>query len=720
MAKKGKSSKKTRVVEEISRRERQWSPAWYRGLASLLLVALVLLAYANSLRGEFVFDDRQIIEQNSQLINIETLDDALAMGSGWRRLTAVTYGLNFYWGQLDPYGYHLVNVLIHALNAIVVFLIISQISSGLLFPSLAGAAVFSVHPLLSEAVANVAGRASSLCALFYFLSVLGFLKALDTENLKIRAGWLSLAAVSSFVAFQAKQEAIALPVAMAGLVWIRSAKKDWRYLAPLAVVPFGVIFLIRDQLASLFAGVMGNRVLVSAGFEEVLPVTTYIRTYTTAIVGYYFPRFVYPSRLTVDPHIRTVEHWYSIEFLVALVILGAVGWFIVRPKVPGRLLGAGVVLLMLSPLTAYVAVPLADVVLEHRVYISGLGLAVLAAALFDWLRREYGKVAQVASLVLVVIFTLMTVQRNTIWADGITLWEDAESKYPEKPRPHFNLAESYQRAGRLPEAIEEYEHALDLKPDIHAAYSNMAAIYLDQGDLDQGEEVLLRVTEVAPDFTEGFINLGVLYIRRREPDKALEAIERALALNSESVSAHFNKGETLTVKGDFELAVESYQDAVNLRPDLPAFQLSLGVAHYRAGDSESAEAQFRALFAEPSVAADAHRNLGSLYAEGGDDDQALEHFERATELRAHYPDAHHDLGAVYLRKEMTDLAIREFETTISQQADYGPAHLNLALAHRMKGDFALAVELLETYLRDYGSSGSPYVPQAEARLRLWQ
>ncbi len=719
MAKKGKSPKKKKVAENASPKE-EWSPGWFTGLASVLLIALVFLTYSNSLRGEFVFDDRQIIEQNSPLINIETLDDALAMGSGWRRLTAVTYGLNFYWGQLDPYGYHLVNVLIHALNAIVVFLIISQISGGMLFPSLAGAAVFSVHPLLSEAVANVAGRASSLCALFYFLSVLGFLKALDSENLKVRAAWLSLAALSGFVAFQAKQEAIALPVAMAGLVWIRSAKKDWRYLAPLAVIPIGIIILIRDQLAALFASVMGNRVLVSAGFEEVLPVTTYIRTYTTAIVGYYFPRFLYPSRLTVDPHIRTVEHWYSIEFLFALVILGSVGWFLVRPKVPGRLFGAGVVLVMLSPLTAYVAVPLADVVLEHRAYISGLGLAVLAAALFDWLRREYGNVAQVASLVLVVAFTLTTVQRNTVWADGITLWEDAESKYPGKPRPHFNLAESYQRAGRLPEAIEEYEHALDLKPDIHAAYSNMAAIYLDQGDLDQGEEVLLRVTGVAPDFTEGFINLGVLYIRRREPDKALEAIERALALNGDSFPAHFNKGETLTLKGDFELAVESYQDAVDLRPDLPAFQLSLGVAHYRAGDSEAAESQFRALFAEPEVAADAHRNLGSLYAEGGDDDQALEHFERATKLRAHYPDAHHDLGAVYLRKEMTDLAIREFETTITQQADYGPAHLNLALAHRMKGNFDLAVELLETYLRDYGSSGSPYVPQAEERLRLWQ
>jgi hypothetical protein len=93
----------------------------------MLLPALVCFVYAGSLGGEFVFDDLQEIVDNSELANVGTLGDALSVGSGWRRLTEITYGLNFYWGQLDPVGYHLANVLIHAVNAILVYLIVLQL-----------------------------------------------------------------------------------------------------------------------------------------------------------------------------------------------------------------------------------------------------------------------------------------------------------------------------------------------------------------------------------------------------------------------------------------------------------------------------------------------------------------------------------------------------------------------------------------------------------------
>jgi hypothetical protein len=122
--------------------------------------------------------------------------------------------------------------------------------------------VFGVHPLLTEAVANVAGRASSLCALFYFLAVLAFLKALDSNRFRGRALWWALAAFAGIGAWEAKQEAIALPVAMAALV----------------AMPIALVVLIRVQLAALFAGVIENQALVRLGLEEVLPIPIYVRT----------------------------------------------------------------------------------------------------------------------------------------------------------------------------------------------------------------------------------------------------------------------------------------------------------------------------------------------------------------------------------------------------------------------------------------------------------
>src|SRR5205807_8645374 len=176
--------------------------------------------------------------------------------------------------------------------------------------------------------------------------------------------------------------------------------------------------------------------------------------------------------------------------------------------------------------------------------------------------NNYSNMRWVTLGVLVIALGLMTISRNAVFASNVSLWEDAEAKAPEKPRPHFNLGQAYQDAQRLPEAIREYEHALALKPDIHAAYSNLAAIYLDQRQLDRGEEMLLKVTSLSPTFTEGFINLAVLYLRKQETDKALAAINRALELNPDSFAAHYNKGEVLTQKGDYKAAVESYRQSV--------------------------------------------------------------------------------------------------------------------------------------------------------------
>ena len=690
----------------------------YPRFALPLLVALVFLAYAGSLDGEFVFDDRLVME-NTRLINIESLGDVLATGSTWRGLTEMSYGLNLYLGQLDPFGYHLVNVVIHAINVILVYLILLELVGGY-YPALTGAALFGVHPLLTEAVANVAGRASSLCGLFYFCSVFAFLKALNSERMSVRIVWWCTAGAAGLLAWQAKQEAITLPVALAGLLWIRSESRPWRAIVLLLLFPLGLVVLIRAQIASLFGTVMENRELVSAGFEQVLPLATYVRTYVSGITGYYLPRFLVPVDLSADPYFRPVEHWYSLEFLFALAVLGGMSWFLLKPGGLNIRVRAGLALLLLSPLTAYAAIPLADVLLEHRTYIPSLGVGVLSAIFFEWLRMRYGRIAHVGFLALIAVFTLMTVQRNAVWANSVALWEDTESKSPEKPRAHFNLAEAYQLAGQIPDAVKEYRHALDIKPDLHSASSNLALIYLDHGRLDEAEETLLRVTELAPDFGEGFVNLSNLYLRRGDLLQVIEVVDRALTIDKTFFAAHFNKGEAFRLMGEFAQAVASYQHAVDLRPDLPEARLKLGEAYYQAGDRRAAERQFQLLLEEPAVSAEAYQHLGALHAQSGDDERALEYLLEAIRLRPEWPKAQHDLGVVYLRNDMMDEAIGRFETAIRQQSDHGPAHLNLALAYYRLDDLTRATEILESYMKRYGSTGGPYVAQAAERLRDWR
>ncbi len=692
-----------------------------------LLAILTVLAYANSLNGKFIFDDQQIVMQNPRLMNVRNVGDVIELASGWRQLLFFTYGLNYYWSGLDTFSYHAVNLLLHVQNVLLVYAILLAMGgnkppfqhAGAKFTAFAGAAVFGVHTMLSGAVSYIAGRSSVLCGTFYFLAILLFLKAIDSAQRSRQIVFLAFTAVSGFLAFQAKQEAITLPLFLAAVVFLRSEKKDWRFIAPLAAMPLAAVFFMRAQLAALFASVSKNEVLVSAGFERVLTPAAYFRTYVTSVAGYYLPRFVFPIGLSADPQIAPVEHWYSPEFLFSILMLAGLAWLALRFYKRDPLFSLGVTALLVSPLMAYAAIPLADVVLEHRAYIPGLGVAFIFAWAFQWVASRYRTMQWLALGALVAVFGFMTASRNAVFANNIALWEDAERKAPEKPRPHFNLGQAYQEGQRLNDAIREYEHALALKPDIHAAYSNIAAIYLDQKLYDKGEEMLLKVTSLAPDFTEGFINLAVLYIRRQDPDKALNALNRALQINPESFAAHFNKGEALTQKGDFKAALESYKEAVHLRPDLESFRLTLGVAYSRAGDRTAAENEFMKL-TSTSLAPDAYRNIGSLYSEAGQMDKAIPYFQQAAQMRKPFPEAYHEIGVAYLRKQMPDEAIAQFRTTLQQKPDFGPAFLNLALAYQMKGELQAAKQTLQQYVTQFGNNGSPYIAQAQQRLAALQ
>lgn len=651
----------------------------------ILLAGITAICYLNSLHGQFVFDDQVIVFQ-PEVMNVRSLGDVASISVAWRRFLFFTYALNYYWSGLNTFSYHLVNLILHVVNVLLVYWIIVAVlrrlrSGPLPEAAFAGALIFGVHTLFSGAVSYISGRSSLLCATFYFFAISLFLKGLDTPRSQKRTLYFILMGLSGLIAWQVKQEAITLPLLLASFLFLESKKKNWAWIGALAVIPLVVAFLIREQLAALYGMISANKVLVSAGFGEVLAMPVYLRTYLAAVVGYYLPRFAYPVGLSVDPDIVPVQHWYSPEFLFALLALTGLAWLTFRFQERQPLFSLGVTALLVSPLVAYAVIPLPDLVQEHRAYIPGLGIAFLAAWLFQWLTKNHLQWRWIVWAVLTAMFVVMTVSRNRVWADNLGLWEDAAAKAPGKPRAHFNLGQAYQNAGRWPEATREYARALELKPDIYAAYSNMAAMLLDQGQFDKARELLLKVTTLSPGFTEGFINLGVLYLRQRETDEAIQALSKAVELDPGNFGAHFNKAEALSQKGDFKAALEEYKKTVHLRPDLPSFRMALGTAYSKVGDQTAAEKEFLGLTNGPLAA-----------------------------------DAHHNLGVIHLQKQMLNEAIEQFRTTLAQQPSHGPAVLNLALAYQVKGDLPSARHTLETYIQQYGNSNSPYIAQARVRL----
>src|SRR5689334_14556875 len=268
----------------------EWIPAHWMCLG--ILTVLTVVTYANSLHGKFVFDDLSVILQNAALMNVKTLRDAVSpvLGGGWRQLLFATYALNYYWSGLDTFSYHVVNVALHLINVWLVYGIVlaafHEEDRSARFVALCGAGIFAVHTLLSGAVSYIAGRSSVLCGTFYFAAIYLFFKALKTERRQTRAWLFGLTAVSAFLAWSAKQEAITLPLFLAAVVLLRAKKIDWRWIGALAAVPLLAVIVMWGSIKTLYTEIQANTVLVSAGFSKVMPATTYLRTYLTTVVDY--------------------------------------------------------------------------------------------------------------------------------------------------------------------------------------------------------------------------------------------------------------------------------------------------------------------------------------------------------------------------------------------------------------------------------------------------
>ncbi len=531
-----------------------------------VISALAVTVYANTSAYNFVFDDLTGILNPHIIASATSLPQAFRLlGEPWRSLTQLSYALTIKIAGTNPRTFHITNLLIHALNSVLVFGITWHVAALWMAPTkrelfaLASATIHAVHPIYSEGVAYVWGRSSSLCGSFYFGAVLLVMAGYRSEERK-KYLWYSLALVSGFLAWKTKEEAITLPFVIAAFFALVGC---WRAAGGLILLPFGLIAIRWSDIVRLTVNVRENQSAVLAGAAPVLDRFSYSLTYVKALVLYYLRMFVLPLNQNVDPDIKPVTTVLDPLFLVSvMVLIMLVFWGVVSAR-RNRVIFFGLVALLVSPLLAYSFMPLGDVVAEHRIYIAGLGFDLLLAALLT----RSGRYGLPVLSALVLLFGLMTVQRNQVWANSVSLWKDAEQKSPKSPRPHLNLGLAYQSAGWSDAAVTEYWHALSINPKLTAAYVNLAGIYFSQNDLTSAESVLRRAAALSPSLPQTYIDLAVIALRRNRAEEALELLDEAGTLD-DSYLIHLYRGDSLTQLDRAEDAVREYDQAVKLRPDL--------------------------------------------------------------------------------------------------------------------------------------------------------
>jgi len=556
-------------------------PAKYETWLLLLFGTLVFLLYARTLTGPFIFDDKHNIQQN-RYIRMDRLrpgsivQAALQSPSRHRPVANVSFALNYYFHRYNPVGYHFVNILIHIINGTLLYLF-TKIT--LRTPALKGdydafkvgwiplltALIWTLHPLQTQTVSYIVQRMNSLATLFYLLCLWFYAKYRLAERAK-QSPWLLVGcAASGVLAVGSKEIAATLPFFIILYEWyfFQGVHRAWLKRKILFIAGAFIVFA---GLSWLFLGMDPLSIITVDAIHRKLPPVQRVLTEFRVVI-FYLSLLIWPhpSRLNLD-HDFMVSNSLTDPFSTLLclaAIAGMVGAaiFLAR-KTP--LISFGI-LWFLGNLVIESSVVDLEIIFEHRTYLpSSMLIFMLVSLIFKYVKPRQICIAVLCAVVAVESF--WTYQRNAVWADAVTLWQDCVAKSPGKARPYNNLGVALAQAGQLDAAIENYYHALRINPDYGNAHYNLGSTLARKGNLKSGIAHLSRAVELQPDSYDARNNLGIALLKQGALQEAITQFRIVLQHNANDSRAHNNLGDALRRQGKFKEAHHHFSEALRINP----------------------------------------------------------------------------------------------------------------------------------------------------------
>ena len=645
------------------------APAW---LLALLLVGGTILAYLPVWHAGLIWDDRSLVVDNP----------LIRQADGLYRFWFSTQPVDYYpvtstmswvewrlWGA-NPLGYHLVNVLVHAFNAVLLW----RVLQGLKLPGAwLAAAIFAVHPVNVESVAWIAERKNALAMVFFLLSLLWYSRfdpgpavhGDAPQESEARLRWYGLSLAAFLLALLSKTVVAPMPLLLLGLAWWRRGRVQRRDLW--RVLPFLVAAIVVGLISHWFQShrAIGNDIVRTDNFWARLAGAGWA-------VWFYLYKAALPVGLcTIYPrwHIDGGQWWSYVPGLLLLAVL-ATCWRYRRAWGNGPLLCLGYFVVMLLPVLGFLDIGFMamSLVADHWQYFAIIGPISLAAAAIA--RRQRGLPIAAMGGALLLALGALTWRQSAIYADPATFWRAAITANPYAWLAHNNLGSALFELGQVDEAIGHFQRALEIEPGFAKAHYNLAGILRDRGQIDEAAIHFQRALEIQPNYSTAHYNFGEILRQNGRLDEAIVHFRRAVEIHPEYADAQNALGATLLRKGQVDEAIIHLQKALELRPD-------------RAED---------------------HNNLAGVLWQRGRVAEAITHYHKALALRPDYALAHHNLGKLLQQEGQVREAIAHYQSALEIQPDFAAARGSLAwvLATSPEAsvrDGTRAVELAQEALR---------------------
>jgi len=792
------------------------TPTFLWFLAGLLVVGVAFGVYANTLKNGFVWDDHILIADNPFVQDWNNVGEVLSWDYFFRTSPIKTENASRpvwilsalldckLWG-LTPAGHHLTNVLLHALNSLLVFVLAAMFLMGKTDPesgggrtrapgfgprplafSILAALLFAVHPIHTEPVAAVGFRADLLATLF-FLAAFIFYKAFQSALEKTFGNggthkspliappallkawpWLALSVVAYGLGLLSKEMAVTLPFVLilhdfllkTGAQWRPLLKKAPAYAGYFLLWPLYAVFHFRrfdyyfgdmavkwvERLTSLLTfalPVRAESVVSPTPSMSALwagdPVTN-LFTMSTVFVSY-LKLLVWPAGLRAE-HMVTPLTQPTAAVVLSLALLGGLAAFAVAvhkksPAVSFLILAFFVALLPVANLR-----PLYNVMAERYLYLPSVFFCLLAvysvsmaflrrpafleALPVSFLRAAPPVLTLALALVVLAVFSSITVERNGVWRDDATFWRTASLQSPQAARTWYNLGVLAQKRNDLEHAERYYRKALALRPDYVEPRTNLLAIVdiEKQGRPDGYESILAKqprtyvpylnaanalmkekkYAEAAalykkiqhgfPDtsypWVDVFLNLAKAYALMGEPALSEATFDRCVGDRGKSARARRDLGKFYDDAGHYAEAEKHYQKALVFRPDWAAAEVDLGVVYHHQGRFPEALRMIQAGLRHAPDRAVAHYNLGIVYSDMSESALAEKSFREAIRLSKDYTDAHYNLAVVHQRQGKMTEAIAGYEKVTTLDPRRVEALSNLGGCYEQLGDLQKA------------------------------
>jgi Flp pilus assembly protein TadD len=662
---------------------------WNRGwIFILFLVTATLMAYLPVWHAGFVWDDDILLTANPLIKDPH----------GWYRFWFTTKTPDYFpvmssafwlewrlWG-MNAAGYHVVNVLLHAANAILLWRLLLRLEIP---GAKLAAAIFALHPVNVESVAWIAELKNTLSLFFFVLSLLAYLKFDDTNRRQFY--WLAFAAF--LFSLLSKIEVAPLPFVLLGIAWWRRNQIEWKDIW--RMIPFFAAAFLLGLVSIWFQ----NHVAIGHDIVRTDSFWSRLASAGWAVWFYFYKTFLPINLMPIYPrwHIDAAN---ALSYVPGLLLVGGflVCWQFRKKWGKPFLFGLGYAVMMFLPILGFLNIYFFrfTFVSNHWQYFSIIApIALASAGLTIAAKHFHWKKSALAAVVAVLLLVLgaLTWQQAAIYKNPETLWSATLAENPNCFIAHNNLGLVFLQRGQIDGAVGHFEQAVLLQPDDESSQKNLGSAFLQKGQVDD----------------------------------AIAQFQKALELKPNDVGAHSDLGLAFFRKGQIDSAIAEYQKALKIQPDDTAVHHNFGIALFKEGLVDEAMAHYRKVLELQPDNAEVENDLGSALNKKGQVAGAIQHWQKSLELRPQYMPAQNNLAWALATNPDASLRNGAKAVQLAQQANQSTGGKNLlilqtlAAAYAEAGQFtdalATAGQALQLAVAEHNV---PMINSLQAQMKLYE